>query len=66
MLHIAFCPPFVRLPEVEVNVVDDTDADVKIAQLFHHGTELEFRLPEPAEVSTNVEIEFFAMDAELE
>jgi hypothetical protein len=65
-LHIAFCPPFERLPEVEANVADDSDADVKLTQVFHHGAQFELRLPEPVSEYANVEIELFAIDAQSE
>jgi hypothetical protein len=62
-LYVAFCPPFERLPQVEANVVDDSDSTVKLAQMLHNGAQLEVRLSEPAEEGTNVTIEFFATDA---
>jgi len=65
-LHVGFCPPFERLPEIEANVVDDSETDVRITQVFHHGAQFELRLPEPASESTTVEIEFFAIEAQSE
>ncbi|MEX0612232.1 MAG: hypothetical protein WD229_08930 [Pirellulales bacterium] len=63
-LHIAFCPPFERLPQVEVNVTDDSDATVKLAEVLHNGAQLEVRLAQPATESTNVALELFATDAD--
>jgi hypothetical protein len=63
-LHVAFCPPFERLPQVEVNLADDSDATIKIAQVLHNGVQLEVRLAEPAEESINVAVELFATDAD--
>jgi hypothetical protein len=59
-LHVAFCPPFEAIPEVEVNIADDSDATVKLTQLLHHGAQLELRLPEPAEDPLHITIEFSA------
>lgn len=63
-LYVAFCPPFERLPHVEVNLADDSDANVKLAQLLHNGAQLEVRLARPAAEPTRVELEFFATDAD--
>lgn len=63
-LYAAFCPPFERLPELEVNVADDSDASVKVSQLLHNGVQLEVRLATPADEPTSVAIEFFAINAE--
>jgi hypothetical protein len=61
-LHVAFCPPFERLPTVEAEAVDDSEADVKVAQLLHNGVQIEVRLPEPADESACVTIELLAAD----
>jgi hypothetical protein len=61
-LHVAFCPPFERLPTVEVETVDDSAADVKVAQLLHNGVQIDVRLPEPADENTSVTIELLAAD----
>jgi hypothetical protein len=63
-LHIAFCPPFEHLPQVEVNVADDSDATVKLTQALCNGARLEVRLPEPASENTSVTIELFASEAD--
>jgi hypothetical protein len=61
-LYVGFCPPFELLPQVEVNVNDDLEADVKLAQLLHNGVQLDVRLSEPAEEAVVVSIEFFASE----
>jgi hypothetical protein len=61
-LHIAFCPPFERLPTVEAEAVDDSGADVKVAQLLHNGVQIDVRLPEPADENTSVTIELMACE----
>jgi hypothetical protein len=61
-VYIGFCPPFVLSPRVEVNVSDDLEAEVKLAQVLHNGAQLEVRLSEPAEEVLAVSIEFFASE----
>lgn len=63
-LYVAFCPPFERLPHVEANIADDSDATVKIAQTLHNGTQLDVRLSHPAPKAARVTIELFATEAE--
>ena len=63
-LYIAFCPPFERLPRVEVNVADDSDATVKLTQVLHNGVQLDVRLPQPAADPINVAVELFASDTD--
>jgi hypothetical protein len=59
VLHVAFCPPFERLPSVEV----ETDGCVvKIAQVLHQGTRLEVRLERDSDVARRIPIEFHATD----
>ncbi len=65
MLYVAFCPPFERLPEIEAEVADDSPAAVKVAQRLHNGTQLEVRLPKPAEEPRAVTIQLFAAEPEL-
>ena len=59
-LHVAFCPPFEKLPHVAAEIADGPDASVKVAQVLHNGVRLEVRLSEPAEFSTAVSLEIAA------
>lgn len=61
-VYVAFCPPFERLPEIEVNLADDFDATVKPTQVLHNGAQFEVRLAEPAEECLRVPLEFVASD----
>jgi hypothetical protein len=63
-LYTAFCPPFERLPQVEVNLADDSDATLKLVQLLHNGAQIDVRLSGPAPEATSVAVEFFATDAD--
>jgi hypothetical protein len=61
-LHVAFCPPFERLPEVEADIADDSDASVKLTQILHNGAQLEVRFPEPVDEPISIALELFAID----
>jgi hypothetical protein len=63
-LYVAFCPPFKRLPQVEANVADDSEADVKLSQVLHNGAQFEVRLPEAVDEPKIVKVEFFAADSD--
>jgi hypothetical protein len=63
-VYVGFCPPFERLPEIEVNLADDFDATVKPTQIRHNGAQFEVRLAEPAEECFRVLLEFAASDGE--
>ena len=62
VVHVAFCPPFERLPSVEVEVVDGPACDVKLAQVLHQGARLEARLSRASTASQRVTIDFAATD----
>jgi hypothetical protein len=60
-LHVAFCPPFEHLPEVETNIAD-ADVSVKLTQILHNGIQLEVKFPDPVDEPTTVLVEFFAIN----
>jgi hypothetical protein len=64
-IHAAFCPPFEVLPEVEVEVTDDSFATVKLTQLLHNGVEIDVRLPQPATGAQHVTIEMMAAEGSI-
>jgi len=64
-LHVAFCPPFERLPSAEVAAIDESDAAIGVTQLLHNGVQIEVRLPQPAGKNQTVSIELVATDAPL-
>ena len=57
---IRWRPPFERLPQIEANIADDSDATVKVAQFLHNSGQLEVRLPDPAEDPFRVTVELYA------
>ena len=44
IVHVAFCPPFELLPQVEAEIADGPDASVQVTQVLHHGARLDVRL----------------------
>lgn len=60
-LHVGFCPPLERLPQVEVHAGDMPAAQVKVVQALAHGARLEVRLGEPAAKSCSISIDFSAI-----
>ena len=61
-LHVAFCPPFERLPELHVEQSAGPPARIKVAQLQPHGARFEFRLAEPCEAASLIALEFTAFE----
>jgi hypothetical protein len=61
-LYIAFCPPFEYLPDVEAEIANDVQAEVKLVQVLHNGAQLEVRLPQPASSPTSITIALFAAE----
>ena len=61
-LYVAFCPPFERLPDVEVEVVEDSFAAAKLVQVLHNGIQVEVRLAEPVWDRRSLAVEFFAAE----
>lgn len=59
--YVCFCPPFELLPQVDANIADDSEADIKLVQILHNGARLEVRLNEPVDEPTTVSIELFAI-----
>jgi hypothetical protein len=53
-LYAAFCPPFERLPRVEVELVEES--------VLHNGIQLEIRLAKPAHGQGGLAVEFFAAE----
>ncbi len=60
VLHVAFCPPFERLPSVDAEVANRPACNVKVAQVLHQGVRLEARLSRASTAAQRVTIEFVA------
>jgi hypothetical protein len=59
-IHIAFCPPFARVPRVESTHCGGPTVRVKTAQLLPHGARLDLKLAAAAEETEWVLLEFRA------
>ncbi|MBX3412200.1 MAG: hypothetical protein KF708_05730 [Pirellulales bacterium] len=57
--HVAFCPPFARVPRIEV-AVDGEEARVKLAQALPHGARFDVKLNAPAEEPLVLPLRFSA------
>jgi hypothetical protein len=53
-LHVGICPPFASVPEVFVEIADDSAATVKIAEALPFGVRLEVRLMEACDMDASV------------
>jgi hypothetical protein len=61
--HVAFCPPFPRVPRLEARQLDGPTARVKTVQLFPYGARLDLKLVVAAETPQSVLLQFSARSA---
>jgi hypothetical protein len=61
---VAFCPPFNRLPEADVDFDDANIATVKLTQVLHHGAQLDVSLACPAMQDSTASVRLFAVEPE--
>ena len=47
-LHVAFCPSFDQMPQVQAEAVSGPDCRIKAAQVLPYGARLDVKLDEPA------------------
>jgi hypothetical protein len=59
-LHVAFCPSFSQMPQIEVEPVCGPDCRIKAAQVLPYGARLDVKLEEPAGADESVLLWFFA------
>jgi len=59
-IHVAFCPPFESMPELEVEQIDGPEIRIKTAQLLTYGARLDLKLIAPIEESASVLLQFSA------
>ena len=59
-IHVAFCPPFVKTPQLTVEQLDGPPTRIKEAQLLPHGTRLDLKLAAAAEKTDSVLLQFSA------
>ena len=63
-IHVAFCPPFARTPELSLEQRDGPDARIKTAQLLPYGVRLDLKLAAEAEQRLSVLLQFVARGEE--
>jgi mutator protein MutT len=62
-VHLAFCPPFQCVPELETEQQDGPDATIRVGQVLPYGARLEFKLADVAEAPAEVLVEYSAVAA---
>lgn len=62
--HVAFCPPFARVPRIEIAVEGEQDARVKVAQVLAYGARFDVKLNAPASEPTVLPLRFTATASE--
>lgn len=63
-LHVAFCPPLARFPQIEAEATDDPDVSVKVVQVLTSGVRIDVGRSRAAERDEWVTVEFFAADTD--
>lgn len=58
--HLAFCPPFTQVPELDVRQIEGPSARVKTGQVLPFGARLEVKLAEAAERRVDIRLRFSA------
>jgi hypothetical protein len=59
-LHVAFCPPFEKTPQIDVEQYSGPSCRVKVGQVLPYGVRLEVKLDELAEESDSILLRFSA------
>jgi len=61
-LHVAFCPPFAQVPQVDVEQADGPEARIKLAEVLAYGARIEVRLVQVLAEGSHVSVEVSARD----
>lgn len=61
-LHIAFCPPLERIPELTTDQIDGPIVRIKQSMVETFGAGLEIKLPAPSSEPTSVQVQFYACE----
>ena len=61
-LHIAFCPPLERVPELTTDQIDGPIVKIKPSMVEVFGAGLEVKLPAPCSEPTSVQVQFYAFE----
>lgn len=60
VLHVAFCPPLEKVPEIEIEQLSGPAARIKAAQVLPQGARFEIRLNVPAVETESLMVAFVA------
>lgn len=61
-LHISFCPPLERIPELTTDQIDGPVVKIKPSMIEVFGAGLEVKLPAPCSEPTSVQVQFYACE----
>jgi hypothetical protein len=61
-IHLAFCPPFLATPTVDIQQLDGPDLQIKTAQVLPYGARLELRLGRACDKPVSATIGFTAVE----
>lgn len=64
-VHLAFCPPFARLPQFDFRQSDGPSAHVKLGQLLPYGVRLDVKLDTPADAPATVLLQLTAREEQV-
>ncbi|MGO8691318.1 MAG: hypothetical protein ACLQLG_16980 [Thermoguttaceae bacterium] len=64
VVHVAFCPPFCRTPELSLEQLGGPPARIRTAQLLPHGVRLELKLSPATAAGGSVLLRFAAQTTE--
>jgi hypothetical protein len=59
-VHLAFCPPFAHVPELNVEQIDGPETRIKAAQVLPYGARLDLKLHAASETPSTVVLQFSA------
>ncbi len=65
-IHVAFCPPFAKLPRFELRQSAGPPLRIQLGQLLPHGARVDLKLNDPARETVAVWLEFSAVDQSLD
>ena len=63
-LHVAFCPAFDRMPQVEAEAVSGPDCRIKTAQVLPYGARLDVKLDDAAKEEASLLVWFSARNCQ--
>ncbi len=61
-LHISFCPPLERIPELTTDQIDGPMVKIKPSMIEVFGAGLEVKLPAPCSEPMSVQVQFYACE----